>query len=141
MSSFNKVFLMGNLVRDPEMRVTPKGTPICQFGIAVNRTWKGEDGTMREEVAFIDIEAWGKQGEVITKYLTKGRPIFLEGRLKFDSWEDKTTGQKRSKLKVVLESFQFIGGRETTAPADAPASGRGVAAPKTQDQMDEDVPF
>jgi single-strand DNA-binding protein len=164
MANFNKVYLMGNLTRDPEMRVTPKGTAICQFGMAISRSWKDESGQTREETAFVDIEAWGKQGEIISKYCTKGRPLFIEGRLRFDQWEDKTSGQKRSKLKVVLENFQFIGGRGDGAPGaggpgaggpgsggdladpsagDAPSSNRGAArgpaAPK--DAADEDVPF
>jgi single-strand DNA-binding protein len=154
MANFNKVYLMGNLTRDPEMRVTPKGTAICQFGLAVSRSWKDESGQVREEATFVDIEAWGKQGETISKYCTKGRPLFVEGRLRFDQWEDKTSGQKRSKLKVVLENFQFIGGRgdgataaaaadPEAAPADAPAAPRAAprapAAPK--DNVDEDVPF
>jgi single-strand DNA-binding protein len=157
MANFNKVYLMGNLTRDPEMRVTPKGTAICQFGLAISRSWKDESGQTREETAFVDIEAWGKQGEVIAKYCTKGRPLFVEGRLKFDQWEDKTTQQKRSKLKVVLENFQFIGGRGDGAPgAGGPAGGgesadqgeapsynkgpaRGPSVPK--DTVDEDVPF
>jgi single-strand DNA-binding protein len=156
MANFNKVYLMGNLTRDPEMRVTPKGTAICQFGLAVSRSWKDESGQVREEATFVDIEAWGKQGETISKYCTKGRPLFVEGRLRFDQWEDKTSGQKRSKLKVVLENFQFIGGRgdgataaaadpeaAPAAPADAPAAPRAAprapAAPK--DNVDEDVPF
>jgi single-strand DNA-binding protein len=154
MANFNKVYLMGNLTRDPEMRVTPKGTAICQFGLAISRSWKDESGQTREETAFVDIEAWGKQGEVISKYCTKGRPLFVEGRLKFDQWEDKTSGQKRSKLKVVLENFQFIGGRGDGAQGggaaageagegEAPGAFRGPpkapAAPK--DTVDEDVPF
>jgi len=157
MANFNKVYLMGNLTRDPEMRVTPKGTAICQFGLAISRSWKDESGQTREETAFVDIEAWGKQGEIISKYCTKGRPLFVEGRLKFDQWEDKTSGQKRSKLKVVLENFQFIGGRGDGAPgagpqasgeAGEPASGespaprapaRAPAPPK--DAVDDDVPF
>jgi len=112
MANFNKVYLIGNLTRDPELRVTPKGTAICQFGLAVNRQFKDESGAMRDETTFVDIEAWGKQGETVAKYCTKGRPLFVEGRLKFDQWEDKTSGQKRSKLKVVLEGFQFLGSRE-----------------------------
>jgi single-strand DNA-binding protein len=156
MANFNKVYLMGNLTRDPEMRVTPKGTAICQFGLAISRSWKDESGQTREETAFVDIEAWGKQGEVISKYCTKGRPLFVEGRLKFDQWEDKTSGQKRSKLKVVLENFQFIGGRGDGAPGgpaavggdagepgDAPPPSRGPARPPVapKDTVDEDVPF
>jgi len=158
MANFNKVYLMGNLTRDPEMRVTPKGTAICQFGLAISRSWKDESGQTREETAFVDIEAWGKQGEVISKYCTKGRPLFVEGRLKFDQWEDKTTQQKRSKLKVVLENFQFIGGRGDGAPGSGGGGGgdssegsqadaghsykappKGPAIPK--DTVDEDVPF
>ena len=158
MANFNKVYLMGNLTRDPEMRVTPKGTAICQFGLAISRSWKDESGQTREETAFVDIEAWGKQGEVIAKYCGKGRPLFVEGRLaKFDQWEDKTSGQKRSKLKVVLENFQFIGGRGDGAPGAGPASGepgeggqgeppasRGPARPPAappKEAVDEDVPF
>jgi len=156
MANFNKVYLMGNLTRDPEMRVTPKGTAICQFGLAISRSWKDESGQTREETAFVDIEAWGKQGEVISKYCAKGRPLFVEGRLKFDQWEDKTTQQKRSKLKVVLENFQFIGGRGDGAPGgggpgadagesggDAPSAYKGPAKGPSiaKDTVDEDVPF
>ena len=153
MANFNKVYLMGNLTRDPEMRVTPKGTAICQFGLAVSRSWKDESGQTREEATFVDIEAWGKPGEIISKYCTKGRPLFVEGRLKFDQWEDKTSGQKRSKLKVVLENFQFIGGRGDGAqaavgdaeatPGEAPPAARTPARPPAppKDTVDEDVPF
>jgi len=158
MANFNKVYLMGNLTRDPEMRVTPKGTAICQFGLAISRSWKDESGHTREETAFVDIEAWGKQGEVISKYCTKGRPLFVEGRLKFDQWEDKTSGQKRSKLKVVLENFQFIGNRGDGAqgapgaspgepseftPGDAPPASRSPSKGPSvsKDTVDEDVPF
>jgi len=129
---------MGNMVRDPEIRVTPKGTAICQFGIAVSRTWKDESGQLREEVAFIDCEAWGRTGENISKYFTKGKPIFVEGRLKLDTWEDKTSGQKRSRLKVVLETFQFIGGRNDGL---APAAPAPAAPAKSSDEVDEDIPF
>ena len=133
---------MGNLTRDPELRVTAKGTAICQFGIAVNRKFKGEDGQQRDETTFVDCEAWSKTAELVAKYLTKGRCALVTGRLKLDSWDDKATGQKRSKLKVVAESVQFIGGaddRETAAPAPK-------AAPVPQSQLsagniDEDVPF
>ena len=108
MAYLNKVFLIGNLTRDPELRVTPKGTAICQFGLAVNRQYKDDSGATRDETAFIDIEAWGKQGELCSKYLQKGSLAFIEGRLRFDSWEDKQSGQKRSKLKVVLDNVQFM---------------------------------
>jgi single-strand DNA-binding protein len=134
MASYNKVLLLGNLTRDPEMRVTPKGTAVCQFGLAVNRQFKDDSGQMREEVTFVDLEAWGKQAETIAKYMTKGRPLFVEGRLKFDQWDDKATGQKRSKLKVVVENFQFIGGRE---PGAGPGGAGGTPGEEGIDQTAE----
>ncbi len=160
MASFNKVILLGNLTRDPELRTTPKGTQICQFGIAVSRQFKDESGAMREEATFVDIEAWSKQAEIVGKYFTKGRPILVEGRLKLDTWDDKTSGQKRSKLKVVLESFQFVGPRagEGGSPASSeegepaseprstppprPSAGRSAPPPPpATPSVDEDVPF
>ncbi len=155
MANFNKVYLIGNLTRDPELRVTPKGTAICQFGLAVNRQFKDESGALRDETTFVDIEAWGKQGETIAKYCTKGRPLFVEGRLKFDQWEDKTSGQKRSKLKVVLEGFQFLGSRCDGAPCAVGGGGedadqtperhsppaRSAGRPAAPEGADEDVPF
>ena len=162
MPSLNKVMLIGNLTRSPELRVTPKGTAICQFGLAINRTFKDESGASRDETTFVDIEAWGKQGETVAKYCAKGRPLFVEGRLKLDTWDDKTTGQKRSKMKIVLENFQFLAGREGGEGGGAPraaASGgdegvdqtieRHTPPPRTnarptpppQDNIDEDVPF
>ena len=156
MPSLNKVLLMGNLTRDPELRVTPKGTSICQFSLAINRQFKMESGESREEVIYVDIEAWGKQGETIAKYVTKGRPLFVEGRLRLDQWEDKNTKEKRSRMKVVLENFQFLGdnrggGAGATASAgegDQPPSperhsppARGGTKPGAQENLDEDVPF
>lgn len=119
MASFNRTVLMGNLSRDPELRVTPTGKAICQFGLAVNS--KMGD---REEVMFIDCEAWEKRGEAISKYFVKGRPILVEGRLKQDNWEDKTTGQKRSKIKLVVDNFSFVGGKDSGegVQRDAPPS-------------------
>ncbi|MDR1891089.1 MAG: single-stranded DNA-binding protein [Puniceicoccales bacterium] len=117
MASFNKVILMGNLTRDPELRVTQQGSSICKFAVAVSRQAKQADGTLKEETTFVDVDAFGKQAEVIGKYLTKGRPILIEGRLRLDQWETQS-GEKRSKLGVVLESFQFVGSR-----ADAEESG------------------
>jgi single-strand DNA-binding protein len=164
MASFNKVILMGNLTRDPEMRVTPGGLSICRFSLAVNRAWKDKDGQEKEEVSYIDVDSFGKQAEVIAKYLTKGRPVLIEGRLKQDRWEDKNTKEKRTKILVVLESFTFVGSRGETggdagdgapsganyddsAPPARPASraaGSPPAAsrpPPPGDQIDEDVPF
>ena len=109
MASYNKVLLLGNLTRDPEVRYTPKGTAIANIGLAVNRTYTTEGGEQKEEVTFIDIEVWGRQAETVGQYLAKGRPVFVEGRLKLDSWEDKESGQKRNKLKVVAERVQFLG--------------------------------
>src|SRR2546425_872607 len=108
MASFNRVILAGKLTRDPEVRYTPKGTAIAKIGLAVNRTWKNEAGETKEEVTFVDVDAFGRQAEVIGQYFRKGRPILVEGRLKYDQWDDKQTGQKRSRLGVVLEGFSFI---------------------------------
>jgi single-strand DNA-binding protein len=109
MANLNKCFLMGNLTRDPEVSYTPKGTAVAKFGMAINRAWTTEAGEKKEEVTFIDCEAWGRTAETLGQYLKKGRPIFIEARLKLDQWDDKESGQKRSKLKVVVDSFQFIG--------------------------------
>ena len=155
MANLNKVMLIGNLTRDPELRVTPKGTAICTFSIAVNRKFKDESGGEREEVTYVDIEAWGKSGENISKYCTKGRPLFVEGRLRLDQWEDKNTKEKRSRMKVVLENFQFLGsgrgegggggeGGEARSYPPRSNAGAGAAprqAPAQQENLDEDVPF
>jgi single-strand DNA-binding protein len=168
MPALNKVLLMGNLTRDPELRVTPKGTPICQFSLAINRQFKMESGETREEVIYVDVEAWGKQGETIAKYCVKGRPLYVEGRLRLDQWEDKNTKEKRSRMKVVLEQFQFLGdgrgagggggggggyssgssggGEEPSAPAPSAPDrysppSRGTTKPGAQENLDEDVPF
>ena len=122
MANYNKVLLMGNLTRDPELRYTPKGQAVAKLGLAVNRRYTTESGEAREETTFVDIDAWGKQAEVICQYCKKGRPLFVEGRLKLDQWDDKTTGQKRSQLRVVLEGFQFVGGPPSEGGA-VPASG------------------
>ena len=130
MASYNKVLLMGNLTRDPEVRYTPKGTALANLGVAVNRVWTTESGEQKEEVTFVDIEVWGRQAETAGQYLSKGRPVFIEGRLKLDSWEDKESGQKRNKLKVVAERVQFLGaprgGAEfkDQAPSDEAAGRR-----------------
>jgi single-strand DNA-binding protein len=131
MASFNKVILLGNLTRDPELRYTPKGQAVAKLGLAVNRSFKLESGETREEVTFIDVDAWGKQAELIGQYLRKGSPLFLEGRLKLDQWDDKTTGQKVSKLRVVMESFQFIGGPKSGegGPMPSPSSAPASSAP------------
>jgi single-strand DNA-binding protein len=159
MNGFNKVILAGNLTRDPELRYTPGGLAIAKFGLAVNRRWKdAQSGEMKEEVTFVDIDAFGKQAETIGQYLKKGRPILVEGRLKLDQWEDKQTQQKRSRLGVVLESFAFLdsgGAREggsdfagaASPPPNRPARPAAAAASPPQaggDTMppeEDDVPF
>lgn len=134
MASYNKVLLMGNLTRDPQLRYTPSQMAVADFAIAVNRKFKSAQGEDREEVAFIDITAWGKQAEIINQYFQKGKPIFVEGRLKLDSWEDKQGGGKRSKLVVVLEGFQFVGGGQGGGGGggDQGYSDEGGAPPRQQ---------
>ena len=148
-ANFNKVILAGNLTRDPEMRYTPKGTAITKIGLALNRTWKTETGETKEEVTFVDVDAFGRQAEVIAQYMKKGRPLLVEGRLRLDQWDDKQTGQKRSRLGVVLESFSFLdsGRGDNAAPAGpraaaAPAAA-APAAPEAEPAQPEedDVPF
>jgi single-strand DNA-binding protein len=151
MASYNKVILAGNLTRDPELRYTPKGTAVAQFALAVNRTWKSETGESKEEVSFIEIEAFGRQAEVIAQYMRKGRPFLVEGRLKQDSWEDKESKQKRTKLKVVLEGFTFIdskgsdGGAGGEAPRRPAASSAAKPPPESPEgdapPEEDDVPF
>ncbi|HOX57170.1 MAG TPA: single-stranded DNA-binding protein [Candidatus Paceibacterota bacterium] len=145
MTGFNKVIIAGNLTRDPELRYTPKGTAVARLTLAVNRTWKSETGESKEEVSFIDVDAWARQAEIIAQYMKKGRPLLVEGRLKLDTWEDKTTHQKQSKLKVVLEGFTFIDSRGSdnaaptaTRPASAPAA---AAEPESAAPEEDDVPF
>jgi single-strand DNA-binding protein len=110
MASYNKVMLIGNLTRDPEVRYTPKGSAVCDIGLAVNRVYTSDSGEKVEEVTFVDVVLWSKMAELAGKYLHKGRPVFIEGRLQMDSWEDKQTGQKRTRLRVVGEQMQFLGG-------------------------------
>jgi single-strand DNA-binding protein len=112
MASFNQVILMGNLTRDPQLKFLPSQTPVAEFGLAANRKFRTQSGEDREEVLFVDCAAFGKTGELINQYFTKGKPIFIQGRLKYDSWEDKNGGGKRSKITVVVDNFQFIGGRD-----------------------------
>jgi len=112
MASYNKVILMGNLTRDPQMKYLPSQTAVVEFGVACNRRFKTAAGEDKDEVTFVDCTSFGKQAEVINQYFTKGKPIFIEGRLKYDQWEDKQGGGKRHKLTVVIESFEFVGGRD-----------------------------
>ncbi len=155
MANYNKVILIGNLTRDPELRFTPKGMAIAKLGLAINRTWRdANSGEQKEEVTFVDVDAFGKQAETLGNYMKKGRPIMIEGRLRLDTWEDKQTNQKRSKLGVVLESFQFLdfkggdeagGGvpRSRPAPAASTAAPGPMAAPSVDEPppAEDDVPF
>ena len=127
MANFNKVILAGNLTRDPELRYTPKGMAIAKVGLAINRKWKSETGEMKEEATFVDVDAFGKTAETIGQYLKKGRPILIEGRLRYQTWEDKQSGQKKSKLGVVMETFQFLdsGGAARRRRLRSPGSASG----------------
>ncbi|MCB9852018.1 MAG: single-stranded DNA-binding protein [Phycisphaerales bacterium] len=107
MANFNKVILAGNLTRDPQLSVLPSNTQVCEFGMAINRKWRGQDGEMRDETCFVDLRAFGRTAETINKYMSKGKPILVEGRLRYDQWEGKD-GQKKSRLTVVVDNFQFI---------------------------------
>ncbi len=147
--NFNKVFLMGNLTRDVELKHTPNDQSVATFGLATNRRFRTKEGEDREETTFVDCEAWGRTAEVMSQYLSKGRPVFVEGRLKLDQWEDKETGKNRSKLRVVVENFQFVdspggtrGGGERPAPAPAAASARPARAAESHEPLDEsEIPF
>jgi len=158
MANLNKVFLMGNLTRDPELRFTPGGAPVCQFGMAINRKWTTREGEQRDETCFVEVAMWGRRGEVISEYLSKGQPIFVEGRLKFDTWE--SPNGRRSKLSVVAENFEFIGApsggarapKEPTGRAQQPREQKPPSGPEglgpqqetTQegfDVSDDEIPF
>lgn len=112
MASLNKVMVMGNLTRDPEIKHTPKGTAIASLSIAINRNYTTESGEKKEEVTYVDIEAWGRLAENCAEHLSKGKQIFVEGRLKLDTWEDKQTGEKRSRMRVAADTVQFLSPRE-----------------------------
>src|SRR5215472_11664283 len=153
MASFNKVILVGNLTRDPELRYTPKGTAIAKIGLAVNRVWRNEAGETKEEVTFVDVDVFGRTAENVGQYMRKGRPILIEGRLKLDQWDDKQTGQKKSKLAVIAETVQFLGSatggsNEGGAPpvqrATRPAAATAPAAEPVEGDGppdSDDVPF
>ena len=160
MANVNKVMLLGNITRDLEVRYTPKGTAVCDLGMAVNRVRTGDNGEKIEEVTFVDVTLWGRQAELAGQYLAKGRSVFIEGRLQLDQWDDKQTGQKRQRLRVVGENMQFIGGQggggsqggggnapqqqESGPPqqeqAPPPSNQGGAAAPDSFDN-DDDIPF
>src|ERR1700759_4589095 len=153
MASFNKVILLGNLTRDPEVRYTPKGSAVCDLGLAVNRAYTLENGEKREEVTYVDVVLWARLAEIAGEYLKKGRPVFIEGRLQLDTWDDKQSGQKRSKLRVIGETMQLLGSRpggsggggegggdeERGARPPRPAAPPKSAGPAEPD--DDEIPF
>ncbi|MEO6035253.1 MAG: single-stranded DNA-binding protein [Verrucomicrobiota bacterium] len=150
MASFNKVILVGNLTRDPELRYTPKGTAIAKIGLAVNRTWKNEAGETKEEVTFVDVDCFGRTAENVGQYMRKGSAMLVEGRLRLDTWDDKQTNQKRSKLGVVAETVQFLGsprGGGDAAPAERSSRPPANKPSETASDSDgappeeDDVPF
>lgn len=158
MANLNKVMLIGNLTRDPELRFTPSGRPVAEIGLAINRVWMNEQNQKQEETTFVDVTLWGRQAELAQQYLSKGRALFVEGRLHMDSWEDKASGQKRTKLKVVAENIQFMpdgkgsgggGGNAAprpSAPAAKPAASNnsfqgGSPADDGDYQEEDDIPF
>ncbi len=151
MANLNRVFLMGNLTRDPELRYLPSNTPVVKIGVAVKRRWRNQQGEQQEETTFVDCESFGRQAEVINQYLRKGRPIFIEGRLRLDQWQDKE-GNNRSRMKVVIENFQFVDSRgdgegggqgghsESRGGANQPPPGPAMSDPH-QPVPEDDIPF
>ncbi len=153
MASFNKVILVGNLTRDPEVRYTPKGSAVCDLGLAVNRQYSLENGEKREEVTFVDVVLWARLAEIAGEYLKKGRPVLIEGRLQLDSWDDKQSGQKRSKLRVIGETMQLLGSRQDGGGGESdegmrssrPSGGGRSSAPPPRaapsEPDDDEIPF
>lgn len=140
MSSYNKVILIGNLTRDPTMSFLPSQTPVTEIGLAVNRRWKNKEGQKQEETCFIDCLAYGKRAETLNQYMKKGREILIEGRLKLDTWEGKD-GQKHQRHRVIVESFQFLGGRDEAQ--GKPQSSDPAPASHTTEQVveNDEIPF
>ena len=140
---------MGNLTRDPEVKYTPKGTAVCDLGLAINDSYKAQDGTIKETVTFVNVEVWGRTAENCKQYLSKGRPVFVEGQLKIDQWEDKDTQKKMTRMKVRALSVQFLGGGQRTEGGAAPqrASGQSAPQPASGDRPpapagdEDDIPF
>ena len=146
MANLNKVQLIGNLTRDPEIRHTPKGTAVAEISLAINRQWRDEGGNKQEEVTFVDVTLWGRTAEIAQAHLSKGSAIYLEGRLNLDSWEDKTTGQKRQRLKVIGENFQFLGSKPSSDARQQSSTQREPAHQSATDDSldqgaDDDLPF
>ena len=138
MSSYNRVIIMGNLTRDPEVKYTTSNKAVAQLGLAINETWKDGSGQKQESTTFVDVEVWGSAAEFAGKYLTKGRPVLIEGRLKLDTWEDKQGGGKRSKLKVIADKLTGLGGRDEGGSQRPSAAKPAAAAPAIESDA---VPF
>ena len=156
MASLNKVLLIGNLTRDPDVRMLSNGRPVCNFGLALNRNYKDAEGNRKEEVTFVDVECYGPRAEAVGRFFTKGRSIFVEGRLKLDQWESKE-GEKRSAIRVVLDNFEFVDSKQdgqstgdrqpsptsnsSPTPQPMPEVSNENASPSSDPDLDEDVPF
>ena len=156
MASLNKVLLIGNLTRDPDVRMLSNGRPVCNFGLALNRNYKDAEGNRKEEVTFVDVECYGPRAEAVGRFFTKGRSIFVEGRLKLDQWESKE-GEKRSAIRVVLDNFEFVDSKQdgqssvdrqslspnnsSPAPQSVPEVSNENSVPSSDPDLDEDVPF
>lgn len=154
MANLNKVMLIGNLTRDPEIKYTPKGTAVTDIGLAINRVYSTEAGEKREDTTFIDVTLWGRTAEVVNQYCKKGSPLFVEGRLQLDTWEDKQSGQKRSKVRVVGEGIQLLGSKGSGGGSQSSHSDGEDEAPARQSPRpttprqepsapaeDDDIPF
>lgn len=155
MANVNKVILIGNVTRDPEVKFTPKGSAVADLGLAINRNYTLDNGEKREETTFVDVELWGRLAEIAGEYAKKGRPIYIEGRLRMDTWEDKTSGQKRSRMKVVGENLQLLGGRPPGGGGGGEEEGGGhhearpqrttrpapTQQPPRSSEPDDDIPF
>ena len=160
MANLNKVMLIGNLTRDPELRHTPKGTAVSEISLAINRNWTNDQGQKQEETTFVEVTLWGRQAEIVQQYVTKGSPIYIEGRLQLDTWDDKDTGKKRSKLRVVGENLQLLGSKpggggggnsggyserpqqSSAAPQQRSGPPQGASpAPADHFEEDDDIPF
>lgn len=146
MANFNRVILAGNLTRDPQLSMLPSNTPVCDFGMAVNRKWKSQSGEMRDDTCFVDLRIYGRRAEVLNQYMSKGRPLLVEGRLEYQQWEGKD-GAKRSKHIVVVENFQFVdggqrGGGGGGAARSATSEGADEMPPPNEDvPNDSQIPF
>ncbi len=137
----NKVMIIGNLGRDPEVRTTPSGQPVANFTVATNRKWKDRDGQMQEKVEWHQVVAWGRQAEIAGQYLTKGRQVYVEGRLETRSWEDKTHGDKRYRTEIICDNFQMLGRRGDDMGGGSGGGGGGGVSEPAGGGFDDDIPF